>query len=493
MKKLIIGLLSLVFMLGVVRTALAYSFSDTVGTQPVDITVEEIGDSIKWTIDYPMEAPYDPLEGNGSLTVGLVIARDGEGNGPAYQIHNNDGSDASYPWGTWLMSPWGPTISDGWRGWHSGDDNTEVSTLGWVSATGGRYNEVNPDGIFTITIDKSELGESFHWALNLAIGSGFSSQYYTYEQMSVPIGVTPSFDWFNPLVDMGVPNYEYVAPPPDTTAPVVEISSPLDDAVLGGFIDIVGSVTDDVELSHYNLSLYPETTDLSDGNTHSGDRLNDSRWCTSSTSGTVNLTDDFTGNLCTGWDTTQYDDGEYQIRLAARDAAGNRDTSNYDTGNTSSVHVIGIIIDNTAPMVDITSHEDGNLVRGIVEVRGSVTDNNPHHYYAVLRDSSNGVVAGAGVVNRDDSFTDQALFTFDSTSLIEGETYTIWLAARDAAGNRDNDAGSLDTADIVIDNIPDDKDACKKGGWELYTSLDFKNQGACVSYLMSNEKAGKRN
>lgn len=36
---------------------------------------------------------------------------------------------------------------------------------------------------------------------------------------------------------------------------------------------------------------------------------------------------------------------------------------------------------------------------------------------------------------------------------------------------------------------PEDKDACKNGGWESY---GFKNQGACVSYLMSNENAGKR-
>jgi len=204
-------------MLGMVRTALAYSFSDTVGTQPVDITVEEIGDSIKWTIDFPGEAPYDEptTEGNGHWAVGLVIALDGEGNGPAYQIHNNDGSDASYLPGTWLKSPWGPLITDGWFGWHSGDDNTLLTdaSLDWASATGEKYNEVNPDGLFTITIDKSELGESFHWALNLAIGSGFWGSYMTYEQMSVPIGVTPYFDWTNPLVDMNVPNYEYVAPP----------------------------------------------------------------------------------------------------------------------------------------------------------------------------------------------------------------------------------------------------------------------------------------
>lgn len=199
-----------------VGMALGYSFTDTVGTQPVDITVEDLGDSIKWTVDFPGEAPYDAptIEGNGQWAVGLVIALDGNGNGPAFQIHNNDGTTPDFPYGDWLYSPWGPTIGDGWMGWHSGYDNTEVSTLGWVSATGERYNEVNPDGIFTITIDKSELGEEFHWALNLAIGTGFFGTYMVGEQMSVPIGVTPWFNWGTPIVDMTVPNYEYVPPPP---------------------------------------------------------------------------------------------------------------------------------------------------------------------------------------------------------------------------------------------------------------------------------------
>jgi len=189
-----------------------YSFQTTVGTQPVEITVTDGECHITWTIDFPGEAPYDdPItEGNGHWAVGLVIATDGDGNGPSFQIHNNDGTDATYPWGTWLYSPWGPTISDGWMGWHSGSINIPLEELscGWAEATGEKYNEVNPDGIFIITIAKCVLGEDFHWALNLAIGSGFYGDYMTYEQMSYPVGI-PYFDWANPIVDMSPPaNYE---------------------------------------------------------------------------------------------------------------------------------------------------------------------------------------------------------------------------------------------------------------------------------------------
>lgn len=40
---------------------------------------------------------------------------------------------------------------------------------------------------------------------------------------------------------------------------------------------------------------------------------------------------------------------------------------------------------------------------------------------------------------------------------------------------------------------PTDKNACKNGGWQTFNNPSFKNQGACVSYITSNEKAGKRN
>ncbi|MES2215955.1 MAG: hypothetical protein V4481_01530 [Patescibacteria group bacterium] len=40
---------------------------------------------------------------------------------------------------------------------------------------------------------------------------------------------------------------------------------------------------------------------------------------------------------------------------------------------------------------------------------------------------------------------------------------------------------------------PANKDQCKDSGWKSFTDPSFKNQGQCVSYVQSNEKAGKRN
>ena len=200
-----------------------YYFTQSYGTQPVSVIVTETETTVTWTIDFLGEAPYNEptTEGNGQWCVGLVIALDGDGEAPAFQIHNNDGTDSSFDWGTWLVSPYDTTIEGNWNGWVSSFVNTPVDELDWVDCTGLKYNEVNPDGIFTITIAKSKLVRKTHWALNLAIGSGFWSTYLTYEQMACPVGEgfygSPAFDWGNPIVDDTIPNYELAVltyPPP---------------------------------------------------------------------------------------------------------------------------------------------------------------------------------------------------------------------------------------------------------------------------------------
>lgn len=49
------------------------------------------------------------------------------------------------------------------------------------------------------------------------------------------------------------------------------------------------------------------------------------------------------------------------------------------------------------------------------------------------------------------------------------------------------------TYDFELTNNPLDANACKNGGWKTFSDPTFKNQGQCVSYVKSNENAGKRN
>jgi len=72
-------------------------FASDVGTQGTTVSVSVDEEAVTWNIDFPSGT------GNGLYAVGLVIATKGEGEGPDFQIHNNDGTDPNYEWGTWLM------------------------------------------------------------------------------------------------------------------------------------------------------------------------------------------------------------------------------------------------------------------------------------------------------------------------------------------------------------------------------------------------------
>lgn len=89
----------------------------------------------------------------------------------------------------------------------------------------------------------------------------------------------------------------------------------------------------------------------------------------------------------------------------------------------------------TCPYVEITSPQDNEALSGQVEIRGTVTDNAPHHYWLVVQDDSGSTFAGPGVVLQASSFIDTPLFTWDTTNVPNGD-YTIKLEARDAFGNK---------------------------------------------------------
>ncbi len=149
----------------------------------------------------------------------------------------------------------------------------------------------------------------------------------------------------------------------DQESPLVNISAPEDGAEVSGEVSVLGEVTDNLALSHYNLSLYPGDVDLSDGDTHSGERINDIVGWDDGTETVTGTTADVNRLL----DTTLLSNGEYQIRLAARDAAENRDTSDVTGNFTASVHVIKFMVNNQA-------EQSPNGVQG-VSTDGSGGDN----------------------------------------------------------------------------------------------------------------------
>jgi len=134
-------------------------------------------------------------------------------------------------------------------------------------------------------------------------------------------------------------------------------------------------------------------------------------------------------------------EGTHTIKVRARDMLGNVSAWS-NSCNISS--------DWTAPDVEINNPAEG-YVSGVVDIRGTVTDLHPHHYWLAIY-SGNTKVAGPGTVNRFDSFTNESLMMWD-TSLVPDGVYTIRLEARDAANNKDS--GSVDWHEVTVDNDSD--------------------------------------
>lgn len=139
-----------------------------------------------------------------------------------------------------------------------------------------------------------------------------------------------------------------------------------------------------------------------------------------------------------------------------------------------------VTYDATAPVVAITNPLNGATVYGTVDVKGSVNDAHPDHYYTVVRNSANVDIAGPGTVNNTSSFTNQHLFNFNTTIVPDG-VYTIRLEARDQAGNKD--ANSVNVVSVTVNNTPDNKNQCKNNGWKNFTKPAFRNQGACTEWV----------
>jgi len=173
-------------------------------------------------------------------------------------------------------------------------------------------------------------------------------------------------------------------------------------------------------------------------------------------------------------------EGLHTIQVRAKDSAGNFS----EWSNTCT-----ITTDWTTPDVEITNPADGSFVSGVVDIRGSVTDVNPHHYWLAIYSGAT-QIAGPGTVNRADSFTNESLMSWDTTPLMDGATYIIKLEARDAANNKDS--GSVDWHTVIVDNdsdddgIPNSSDNCPKVANSDQVDLDGDGYGD----VCDNDKDG---
>jgi len=141
---------------------------------------------------------------------------------------------------------------------------------------------------------------------------------------------------------------------------------------------------------------------------------------------------------------TNVANAEYWWRVKAVDYAGNESAWS---------DVWKLTIDNDDPIATIETPADTDVLSGTVDIRGSVGDANLLRYYFVIKDSSDTVVFDKTVNTSE--FNDESLYSWDTTAVADGE-YTIFIAARDKAdnkdGNQNTDGVSTDKITVTVDN-----------------------------------------
>lgn len=149
-----------------------------------------------------------------------------------------------------------------------------------------------------------------------------------------------------------------------------------------------------------------------------------------------------------------------------------------------------LVIDNTNPLITLDNPIDDSTLRGISTFTGTASDTNSGLRNNEIRLSFRPIIDGniqtpvktlRVPVDGSGNWT----IDFDTSDLDDG-SYRIVARANDNLGaNYTESNTSAATIDAVIDNKPNNKEACKNEGWANYSVLSFRNQGDCVSWTVS--------
>src|SRR5207244_431413 len=176
--------------------------------------------------------------------------------------------------------------------------------------------------------------------------------------------------------------------PVDTTPPAAGITSPAAGSMLSGTVTISATASDDVGVVGVQFQL--------DG---------------------VNLGAEVAASpYSVSWNTTTAPTGSHTLTAIARDAAGNRTTSN----------AVTVAVDNTAPTLSITSPANGAFLTGTISVSATASDNVG---VVGVQFQLDGVNLGAELMSPPYSVA------WNTTTATDG-SHTLTAIARDAAGNR---------------------------------------------------------
>jgi parallel beta-helix repeat protein len=230
----------------------------------------------------------------------------------------------------------------------------------------------------------------------------------------------------------------------DQTAPVVSINSPLAGKVLRGTVDIYGSLEENVAMGNYNIAIYPGDADFMVFEKRIEQK-------------NVDPASEITNQRIFQWNTKngKYPDGEYLIRFAARDKAGNRALVGGQeyTGGDDSQHVIKVTVDNTVPEItNIAADKDYIKSGDVLTITAEVTDNSGVSAvsadFSYNPEYSNRPSPTSVAMKKVSDSTYQVAYTIPA-AWNEGAMY-IKVAARDLTGDNWIRSAGFDT--VTIDN-----------------------------------------
>jgi len=394
----------------------SYNIGYTNRPQPTSVAMQNIGGTVYRTI-YTV-----PSDWNEGIMYIKVAARDGTGGN---RTRSNDQDtvivDNTAPQIIFEIPENGST--------HAGtislravcDEDCDYINFWWrsenepYSSSSKRYHYV-PDN-----------GTIFEWDLNSLDAEKWGGDTYLMEDGTYYLyaaGKDLVGNWAQ------TPNVQIVV---DNTAPLVTIESPSDFSFLRGTVNVLGTLIEDVELSHYNFSIYSGTADF---NNFSLRLYSDTQY----------LSTGFTNKLLYEWDTTTWPNGEYLLRFAARDKVGNRDLSGDPyLGGDDSQHVIRVTVDNTNPELSWTSPAEGTVISGTTTVGSDASDTfsgvkSVTYYYQKVGE------VGWNALDVKTSAPYET--TWDTTGLPLGD-YTLRAIAENNAGNQTTIFRSVGVAAVI--------------------------------------------
>jgi hypothetical protein len=204
----------------------------------------------------------------------------------------------------------------------------------------------------------------------------------------------------------------------DPVAPDVQITSPTA-TLLNGIVPIRGTVTDDYPWRYYLV------IQKVGGSVVAGP-------------GTVYESNSFTDRFFFDWDTTAVADGDYIIKLEARDRALNKDAG--------SSHWMTVTVDNTAPVIVVTAEDESIITDGIT-VEADSPLGKIVNFNAVATDAHDGDVAVTCIPVSGSQFP-----------IYPVGTTTVTCTASDAVGNVATSTFTVtveDTTNPTISDVPD--------------------------------------